>query len=109
MVQYNYGIAGANSYAYTYARSIEDMIHWLARSIDWQEVAPKQEESQSAVCGDFEIVDYSDKSFAVVGDTKSIKDDLKRLGGRFNFRLSCGAGWIFPKTKMDDVKALLNA
>lgn len=109
MVQYNYGIEGANSYAYTYARSIEDMIHWLARSIDWQEVAPKQEEKHSAVCGDFEIVDYSDKSFAVVGDTKNIKDDLKRLGGRFNFRLSCGAGWIFPKTKMDDVKALLNA
>lgn len=109
MVQYNYGIEGANSYAYTYARSIEDMIHWLARSIDWQEVAPKQEEKHSAVCGDFEIVDYSDKSFAVVGDTKSIKDELKRLGGRFNFRLSCGAGWIFPKTKMDDVKALLNA
>lgn len=109
MAQYNYGIEGANSYAYTYARSIEDMIHWLARSIDWQEVAPKQEEKHSAVCGDFEIVDYSDKSFAVVGDTKSIKDDLKRLGGRFNFRLSCGAGWIFPKTKMDDVKALLNA
>lgn len=109
MVQYNYGIEGANSYAYTYGRSVDDMINWLARSIDWQEVAPKQEEKQSAVCGDFEIVDYSDKSFAVVGDTKSIKDDLKRLGGRFNFRLSCGAGWIFPKTKMDDVKALLNA
>lgn len=109
MVQYNYGIEGANSYADTYARSVEDMIHWLARSIDWQEVAPKQGEEHSAVCGDFEIVDYSEKSFAVVGDTKSIKDDLKRLGGRFNFRLSCGAGWIFPKTKMDDVKALLNA
>jgi hypothetical protein len=108
MKHYNYGIDGANNYAYTHGRSVDDMIHWLARSIDWQDVAPKQEEKQSAVCGDFEIVDYSDKAFAVVGDTKSIKDDLKRLGGRFNFRLSCGAGWIFPKTKMDDVKALLN-
>lgn len=108
MEQYNYGIEGANSYAYNYGRSVKDMIHWLARSIDWQEVASKQEKKHLAACGDFEILDYSDKSFAVVGDTKSIKDDLKRLGGRFNFRLSCGAGWIFPKSKMDDVKALLN-
>ena len=107
MQTYPYGIEGANSYAHNYAhRSVDDMMHWLARSIDWQEVVPKQDEKQSAVCGNFEIVDYSDKSFAVVGDTKSIKDDLKRLGGRFNFRLSCGAGWIFPTTKIDDVKAL---
>jgi hypothetical protein len=108
MEEYNYGIEGANSYAYNYGRSVEDMIHWLARSIDWQEVAPKQEEKQSEVCGNFEIVDYSDKSFAVIGDTKSIKDELKRLGGRFNFRLSCGAGWIFPKTQIDKVKSYLN-
>jgi hypothetical protein len=54
-----------------------------------------------------EIVDYSEKSFAVIGDTKAIKDTLKELGGRFNFRLSCGAGWIFSKTKLEDVKKVL--
>lgn len=54
-----------------------------------------------------QIIDYSDKAIAVIGDTKAIKDALKELGGRFNFRLSCGAGWIFPKTKMEDVKKLL--
>jgi hypothetical protein len=55
-----------------------------------------------------QIIDYSDKAIAVIGDTKSIKDSLKELGGRFNFRLSCGAGWIFPKTKLGDVQKLLN-
>jgi len=30
------------------------------------------------------------------------------LGGRFNFRLSCGAGWIFPKTKLAEVQQLLS-
>ncbi len=50
------------------------------------------------------IVDYSDKAFAVIGETKAIKDTLKALGGRFNMYLSCGAGWIFSKRHLDAVK-----
>lgn len=55
--------------------------------------------------GKLQFVDYSEKAFAVVGDTKPVKDKLKELGGSFNFRLTCGAGWIFPKTKFETVKA----
>ena len=55
-----------------------------------------------------QIINYSDKAIAVIGDTKAIKDSLKELGGRFNFRLSCGAGWVFPKTKLDAVQKLLD-
>ena len=40
----------------------------------------------------FQVIDYSEKAIAVVGDTREIKDKLKALGGRFNPRLSCGAG-----------------
>ena len=54
-----------------------------------------------------QILDYSDKSFAVIGDTKKIKDSLKSLGGAFNFRLTCGAGWIFSKTKKETVENFL--
>ena len=58
----------------------------------------------------FDIVEYSDKSIAVVGDTKAIKDELKKLGGRFNGRLNVGdkkvAGWIFPKSKRAEVEKL---
>ena len=54
------------------------------------------------------IVNYSEKSFAVVGDTKPIKDDLKKLGGCFNGRLSCGAGWIFSNKKRAAVDAFLS-
>lgn len=53
-----------------------------------------------------QIIDYSDRAIAVIGDTKPYKEDLKRLGGSFNFRLSCGAGWIFPKSKRNDVENL---
>lgn len=57
--------------------------------------------------GSISIVDYSEKSIAVIGETKAIKDTLSALGGKFNPRLNCGMGWIFPKTKSEAViKAL---
>ena len=56
----------------------------------------------------YQIIDYSEKAIAVVGDTREIKDQLKSLGGRFNAKLSCGAGWVFPKTKREELQALLN-
>jgi len=57
--------------------------------------------------GEVKIIDYSEKSFALVGDTKPIKDELKEMGGKFNFRLSCGAGWIFPKGKLNELTEFL--
>lgn len=71
-------------------------------------VVPKTEKTaeKQSISG-IEIIDYSEKAIAVIGETKPIKDQLKDLGGRFNFRLSCGAGWIFPKTKKEEVIQLL--
>ncbi|MFR9506091.1 MAG: hypothetical protein SNI32_08440 [Rikenellaceae bacterium] len=54
------------------------------------------------------LIDYTEKSFAIVGDTKPIKELLKKLGGKFNPMLTCGVGWVFPKTKMDAVKEALS-
>lgn len=68
-------------------------------------------QSQS-VTGDFTIVDYSEKSVAVFGDTKSIKEQLAALGGRFNKYLTQNgqkcAGWVFPKNKESELQQLLN-
>ena len=66
--------------------------------------AAMQEEEKVSV----RIIDYSEKAFALVGETKTIKDNLKSLGGRFNSKLSCGAGWIFPKSKLTTVQAFLD-
>lgn len=72
-----------------------------------------QEETQptpapvNVPAGEVQIIEYSAKSVAVIGNTKPIKDKLKELGGLFNFRLSCGAGWIFPKTKLEALQAAL--
>jgi hypothetical protein len=56
-------------------------------------------------------VDYSEKALAVFGDTRAIKDRLMALGGRFNPKLSHNdgksAGWIFSKTKEQELRDLL--
>lgn len=75
-----------------------------------QEPQPESncEESSSISAQGIEIVDYSEKAFAIIGDTKPIKGKLKELGGCFNGRLSCGPGWIFSKSKLDTVKQTLS-
>lgn len=57
--------------------------------------------------GEISIIEYG-KGLAVIGDTKPVKDQLKALGGMFNFRLSCGCGWVFPKSKLNDLQTLLS-
>lgn len=51
-----------------------------------------------------QLIDYSEKALAIIGDTKSVKDKFKiddRFIGRFNKNLTVNgtgvAGWIFPK------------
>lgn len=73
---------------------------------------PEQEQNQTAEeIGAFKIVDYSEKAFAVVGDTREIKDTLKQHGGRFNPSLTVDgskcAGWIFSKKNLDAVRLAL--
>lgn len=43
------------------------------------------------------LTNYSEKAIAVIGDTKTYKDELKAAGGRFNAKLTCGPGWIFSR------------
>jgi len=57
--------------------------------------------------GKVNIIQYSEKAIAVIGDTKPIKDTLKNLGGSFNFRLTCGPGWIFPVSRLNDIQTAL--
>ena len=54
------------------------------------------------------IINYSDKSFVVTGDTKQHKEELKKLGGKWNSNLSCGAGWIFSLKSKEQVEKFIN-
>jgi len=55
-----------------------------------------------------QIIDYSDKAFALIGNTKPVKEKIKALGGRWNAHLKCGPGWIFSKQKLALVKSNFN-
>lgn len=58
-----------------------------------------------------QYVDYSEKSFAIIGETKPIKEELKSLKGRFNAHLTVDgeqvAGWVFAKRNAEPVKKSL--
>ena len=57
------------------------------------------------------IVDYSEKAIALLGETFSIKDEIKQLGGTFNKNLNIDntkvSGWIIQKTKKSELEELI--
>ena len=68
----------------------------------------KTNETKTIDAKGIQVIDYSEKAIAIVGETKAIKETLKTLGGRFNAHLTCGAGWIFSKTKEATLREALN-
>jgi hypothetical protein len=59
-----------------------------------------------------ELIEYSEKSFALFGGTKQIKAELMELGGKFNPFLKYNndkkAGWIFSNNARNKVNAFLS-
>ena len=72
-------------------------------NIDLTERPTKAQTDESVKSSGLTVIDYSEKAVAVIGDTKAVKDRLKEMGGRFNAKLSCGPGWIFSKSKKDEI------
>lgn len=54
------------------------------------------------------VIDYSEFSVAIVGKgTFEIKDELFKIGAKYNKFLKCGKGYIYPKAKIEILKAEL--
>lgn len=76
---------------------------------------PKVEKEPIERPSTFNIVDYSEKSIALFGDTKPIKSKLISIGGRFNPSLRPWGGdtrvpgWIFPIKARTELQELLAA
>ena len=85
-----------------------DCMEWLSEQ-DFNDVklAMKEEQQEAEGKPSINIIDYSERAFAVVGDTKAVKDALKKMGGSFNSKLSCGAGWIFSNKKRAEVEKFI--
>lgn len=47
---------------------------------------------------------YKEKSLVVRGNTRDIKEKLKKFGAKFNSRLEGGAGWIIPKSQENEFR-----
>jgi hypothetical protein len=56
---------------------------------------------------DLTIEEYTARSVVVQGDTRKYKEDLKKLGGKYNSRLKTGPGWIFSKSSEDDLRSFI--
>lgn len=72
-------------------------------------LAMKEEQQEADGKPAINIIEYSEKAFAVVGDTRAVKDSLKKMGGRFNNKLSCGAGWIFSNKSREAVEQFIQS
>jgi hypothetical protein B2_14232 len=69
----------------------------------------KENTSLDTAALEIQIIDYSEKAIAVIGNTKPIANKLQEIGGRFNSHLSCGPGWIFSKKREEMVRSILSA
>lgn len=60
-----------------------------------------------------EIVQYTEKSYAIFGDTKPIKESIKAAGGKWNRFLKKGtetvAGWVIPtkNRSIEEIRSLI--
>jgi hypothetical protein len=62
-----------------------------------------------ATVNGIQIVKYSEKSVAAIGETKAFKDAIKEVGGKWNPKLKCGPGWILSAKKLEDLKTALSS
>ena len=74
-----------------------------------QEVKPEEKPVETTLKkvgneSELQLIDYSDKAVAIIGNTRDYVAKLKELGGRFNGKLKCGAGWIFSKKRETELR-----
>lgn len=71
----------------------------------------KNNKPKSKLKPKIQIVNYTEKSFVVIGDTFYLKELLKTAGGKWNPHLKqkedITKGWIFPMTKINVIKDLI--
>ena len=66
------------------------------------------EMSADSLSDELRIVDYGERTIAVVGNTKPHKDALKSIGGYFVYRSQWGPAWVFREKKRDVVQAYID-
>ena len=78
-----------------------DCMEWLSEQ-EFNDIKEAMSEEDKP---NVSIVQYSEKSFVVKGDTRPIKEDLKKLGGIW-FKKE--TGWLFSNKKREAVEKYIN-
>ena len=92
------------------SHSVESILRVAACYVDFtpkkkesgEESKPKPSAPQDTP-NSFQVIDYNERCIVVIGDTKPLSGQLKKLG-IFNSRLSCGPGWAFSKKNKEHLK-----
>lgn len=90
------------------SHSVESILRVAACYVDF---TPKRKESDTEskpsapqdTPNSFQVIDYNERCIVVIGDTKPLSGQLKKLG-IFNSRLSCGPGWAFSRKNKEHLK-----
>ena len=73
----------------------------------------KMKSKQAKQNNGLRLVKYSEKAYAIFGETKPLKEKLKEIGGKFNpFLKENGEkspGWIFSAKKLEQLTELVNS
>lgn len=78
-----------------------------------KKVLPKQVQIKSGSSNKIYMEKYSEKSFVVKGDTRQYKEELKKMGGRYNRYLKDSEGnrfpgWVFSMKREEQVKIFID-
>lgn len=85
------------------SRYLKDKDLYVKPETKTRKAVSKSEEKTTGI----QLIDYSEKAVAVIGETRDYAEKLKALGGRFNGKLKCGAGWIFSKKREAELHSVL--
>lgn len=67
----------------------------------------KQQSNSIESNDDIKLINYTDRSFVVVGDTKNYKDEFNEIYGKWMKLKFGGMGWMFSKKRLIEVADIL--
>ena len=90
-----------------------ELVSESAEADPWETLFEAPEGNLKPETLNLELIQYSERAIAVIGDTKPHKDQLKALGGSFNAHIRHNnekvCGWIFSKKRETEVRNFLNS
>lgn len=93
------------------AKASGAIVYGSLAKVEKQETIPAKEETKQSPPNGIRIVKYTDKSFAVIGDTRHLKEEMKKNWGSFCSGLKVDGesvkGWVFSNKRLEDIKKLI--